>query len=157
MSGDSFEWIPENAGEQPYYCMLHTWMIGTIIVQEAAAEEQIQESEPVVEDIESEEPVVGINPNSSYQISDQIRSSELDNFKITLEDLRELWSWKNYKLISEKEYVNNAEGGIKKNVQSFYNNEGIWKSNVKLEIFQFDSYQNAKNYFEGHNYSNSEK
>jgi len=39
MSGDAFEWIPENAGEQPYYCMLHTWMIGTIIVQEAAAEE----------------------------------------------------------------------------------------------------------------------
>ena len=39
MSGDSFEWIPTEAGEQPYYCMLHTWMIGTIIVQEAAAEE----------------------------------------------------------------------------------------------------------------------
>ena len=39
MSGDSFEWIPTEAGEQPYYCMLHTWMIGTIIVQEVAAEE----------------------------------------------------------------------------------------------------------------------
>ena len=39
MSGDSFEWIPENAGEQPYYCMLHTWMIGTIIVQEAHADD----------------------------------------------------------------------------------------------------------------------
>ncbi len=42
MSGDAFEWIPESTGEQPYYCMLHTWMIGTIIVQEdshAAAEE----------------------------------------------------------------------------------------------------------------------
>ena len=39
MSGDAFEWVPEAAGEQPYYCMLHTWMIGTIIVQEAAAEE----------------------------------------------------------------------------------------------------------------------
>jgi predicted secreted protein with PEFG-CTERM motif len=39
MSGDAFEWVPEAAGEQPYYCMLHTWMVGTIIVQEAAAEE----------------------------------------------------------------------------------------------------------------------
>jgi predicted secreted protein with PEFG-CTERM motif len=39
MSGDSFEWIPESAGEVPYYCMLHTWMVGSIIVQEAAAEE----------------------------------------------------------------------------------------------------------------------
>jgi plastocyanin len=33
MSGDAFEWTPENAGEQPYYCMLHTWMQGTIVVQ----------------------------------------------------------------------------------------------------------------------------
>ena len=30
---DSFEWIPESAGEVPYYCMLHTWMQGTIIVE----------------------------------------------------------------------------------------------------------------------------
>jgi len=43
-SGNSFEWIPTQAGEQPYYCILHTWMIGTIIVQEAhAAEEVIEE------------------------------------------------------------------------------------------------------------------
>ena len=30
---DSFEWNPENSGEIPYYCMLHTWMQGTIIVE----------------------------------------------------------------------------------------------------------------------------
>ena len=30
---DSFEWIPENTGDVPYYCMLHTWMQGTIIVE----------------------------------------------------------------------------------------------------------------------------
>ena len=30
---DSFEWIPTEAGEQPYYCMLHTWLQGTIIVE----------------------------------------------------------------------------------------------------------------------------
>ena len=32
MSGDSFEWKPQTDTDQPYYCMLHTWMIGTIIV-----------------------------------------------------------------------------------------------------------------------------
>jgi plastocyanin len=43
-SGNSFEWIPTQAGEVQYYCILHTWMIGTIIVQEAhAAEEVIEE------------------------------------------------------------------------------------------------------------------
>ncbi len=52
LSGDSFEWIPDTAGEVPYYCVLHTWMQGTIIVQEA--EEEIMEEveatpEPVAE------------------------------------------------------------------------------------------------------------
>ena len=40
MAADTtFEWIPTEAGTVPYYCMLHVWMVGEIIVQEAAAEE----------------------------------------------------------------------------------------------------------------------
>ena len=45
MSGDAFEWSPTEAGTYPYYCMLHTWMIGDIIVQEAAAEEAHDDAE----------------------------------------------------------------------------------------------------------------
>jgi len=59
MSGDSFEWVPDTAGEVPYYCMLHTWMQGTITVQEAETAEEIMEvietPEPV---IETPEPVI---------------------------------------------------------------------------------------------------
>jgi plastocyanin len=32
MSGESFAWTPTASGEYPYYCMLHTWMTGTITV-----------------------------------------------------------------------------------------------------------------------------
>ena len=32
MSGDAFEWTPTQTGDIPYYCMLHTWMTGTISV-----------------------------------------------------------------------------------------------------------------------------
>ena len=35
----TLEWIPTEPGTVPYYCMLHVWMIGEIIVQEVAAEE----------------------------------------------------------------------------------------------------------------------
>ena len=42
-SNDAFEWTPTEAGTVPYYCMLHTWMVGEIIVQEAAAEEHADE------------------------------------------------------------------------------------------------------------------
>ena len=39
MQGDAFEWSPTEAGTVPYYCFLHPWMVGEIIVQEVAAEE----------------------------------------------------------------------------------------------------------------------
>ena len=44
--GESFEWIADvEPGTYPYYCMLHTWMIGEIIVQEVeAAEEEHEEA-----------------------------------------------------------------------------------------------------------------
>lgn len=39
MVGGSFEWIPTTVGEQPYFCMVHPWMQGLIIVQEVGADE----------------------------------------------------------------------------------------------------------------------
>ena len=55
MSGDSFEWIPTQAGEQPYYCMLHTWMIGTIIVQEVHADDNAEAEEAAAAEAAAEE------------------------------------------------------------------------------------------------------
>ena len=37
MVNNSFEWNPMTVGEQPYFCMVHPWMVGTIIVQEVEA------------------------------------------------------------------------------------------------------------------------
>jgi len=38
MAGSSFEWSPDTVGEIPYFCMIHPWMQGLIIVQEGDAE-----------------------------------------------------------------------------------------------------------------------
>ena len=35
--GDSFEYTADTVGEFPYYCSLHVWMQGVIVVQEASA------------------------------------------------------------------------------------------------------------------------
>ena len=43
MSDMSYTWTPTEAGTVPYYCSLHPWMIGEIIVQETAAEEHADE------------------------------------------------------------------------------------------------------------------
>ena len=39
MVNNSFEWNPTTVGEYPYFCMVHPWMQGVIIVQEVEAEE----------------------------------------------------------------------------------------------------------------------
>ncbi len=39
MAGSSFEWSPTVVGEQPYFCIVHPWMEGIIIVQEVGAAE----------------------------------------------------------------------------------------------------------------------
>ena len=39
MAGSSYEWTPTTAGEVPYFCMVHPWMTGLIVVQEAGTEE----------------------------------------------------------------------------------------------------------------------
>jgi predicted secreted protein with PEFG-CTERM motif len=44
-AAESATWSPTEAGEIPYYCSLHMWMSGTIIVQEAEAEEHDEEVE----------------------------------------------------------------------------------------------------------------
>jgi predicted secreted protein with PEFG-CTERM motif len=38
MAGTSFEWSPTEVGDVPYFCIVHPWMAGLIIVQEAEAE-----------------------------------------------------------------------------------------------------------------------
>ena len=56
-SGYSFEWTPDTAGKFPYFCLIHPWMNGLIIVQEA--EEVVEEAhtEEVVEEAHTEEVV----------------------------------------------------------------------------------------------------
>ncbi len=50
--GDSFDYLTDTVGEFPFYCSLHVWMQGTLIVQAAAEEEMVMEEEEVMEDVE---------------------------------------------------------------------------------------------------------
>ncbi|MEK6870310.1 MAG: PEFG-CTERM sorting domain-containing protein, partial [Thermoproteota archaeon] len=43
MAGSSYEWTPTTAGEVPYFCMVHPWMTGLIVVQEAGTEDDGEE------------------------------------------------------------------------------------------------------------------
>ena len=57
MADEFIEWTPTEAGTVPYYCMLHVWMIGEIVVQEVAAEEAVDDhgddhGDEVAEDVE---------------------------------------------------------------------------------------------------------
>ena len=54
--GESATWTPTEAGEFPYFDMIHPWMQGTIIVQEAEEETHSEEvvEETVVEEVVEE-------------------------------------------------------------------------------------------------------
>ena len=56
--GDSFEYTADTVGEFPYYCTLHVWMQGVLIVQEAAAEEEMQMEEPMEMEVTLEEEIM---------------------------------------------------------------------------------------------------
>lgn len=43
MAGQTFSHKFDAAGEYPYFCMVHPWMVGKVIVQEAMAEEEMME------------------------------------------------------------------------------------------------------------------
>src|SRR3989344_5873160 len=52
MAGKTFSHKFDTAGEYPYFCMVHPWMVGTVIVQEAMAEEEMIEEEMMTEEEE---------------------------------------------------------------------------------------------------------
>ena len=39
MAGNTYEWSPTEVGDQPYFCIVHPWMDGLIVVQEVEAAE----------------------------------------------------------------------------------------------------------------------
>ncbi len=51
--GDSFEYIADTAGEFPYYCILHVWMQGVLIVEEEHMKDDVEE-EHMKDDVEEE-------------------------------------------------------------------------------------------------------
>jgi len=44
MAGTTFDVTFDTAGTYPYFCMVHPWMVGTVIVGEAMAEEVMEEA-----------------------------------------------------------------------------------------------------------------
>ena len=76
--GESSTWIPDTPGEIPYYCALHAWMTGVIIVQEADAEEvNDDDSEDRPDDSEDN------NSDTQKEINDATREIQRAEEKIS--------------------------------------------------------------------------
>jgi len=57
MAGNTFDWTFDTAGEYPYFCMVHPWMEGVIIVGEAMAEEGGEELMVTITDLATDDGV----------------------------------------------------------------------------------------------------
>ena len=51
VAGSSYEWTPTAAGNVPFFCMVHPWMAGLIVVQEAGAENPSPSDDELMVDI----------------------------------------------------------------------------------------------------------
>jgi len=71
MAGNSFEYTADTAGEIPYFCMVHPWMIGTILVGEGTipSTPEPQPKDHVDLEIEIENHVYDINTVANLNIS----------------------------------------------------------------------------------------
>ena len=54
MAGASYEYTADTVGEFSYFCMVHPWMIGSLIVQEAGAQTHDDDAEMAHDDAEME-------------------------------------------------------------------------------------------------------
>jgi len=70
MAGASFEWSPDTVGEVEYFCMVHPWMIGTIIVQEVGAAEDEHGDDHGDEMMEMAEDHTEGEPSATGMLSD---------------------------------------------------------------------------------------
>lgn len=90
-AGDSFEWIPDTAGEFTYFCMIHPWAVGTIIVH-VLPDESHPVPEPVIEFpmILDELTMKGLDNNLMRLASDIERADkDIDEMMIYLEQATE--------------------------------------------------------------------
>ncbi len=70
MAGATFSHVFEEAGDYPYFCLVHPWMQGTVIVQEAHAEEETahEEGETLEGEMEQEGYVTAMTADGSLMI-----------------------------------------------------------------------------------------
>ena len=80
MAGQSYPWTADVLGEIDYFCMVHPWMIGQIIVQEVEAEEDTHAAEEAAALAAAEE--AAAEPELMVVITD---SAVLDGTQIELD------------------------------------------------------------------------
>ena len=75
MVGASYDVTLDEAGTYPYFCMVHPWMLGTVIVDGEAEPELVPEPTPEPEPVQETvlEPTISISVDEeSYQVGDTI-------------------------------------------------------------------------------------
>jgi len=79
MAGSSFSHTFEDAGTFDYFCMVHPWMVGSVIVEDAAAAEADAAAEAAMAAAAPREPAIDLVDTLNYNISGGSVSSIITN------------------------------------------------------------------------------
>lgn len=82
--GNSFEYSPETIGEIEYFCMVHPWMVGSLIVQTAGSEEEEYATLVVNAPPEDKTTVTGLSSDGQIRV-EITASNPVENERMTIE------------------------------------------------------------------------
>jgi len=101
MAGNSYEFTPTSSGQIDYFCMVHPWMTGVILVTDDSVSEPVEISTP---------PPIQDNTLAieNQQIRDEIVDLKLENRDLKLLNIElqnEIQSLKDQIVLMTKEFV----------------------------------------------------
>ena len=101
MAGSSYEYSPDTVGEIPYFCMVHPWMQGTIIV--------VDEEDSSVAGI-TMPPQISTQNNDALVVENQMLREEIRDLKTQVKSQQdEIESLKDQIVSMTKEFVNSLQ------------------------------------------------
>ncbi len=107
-AGESGEWIPDIVGKVPYYCSLHTWMVGTVTVQEPTNDSKSMGEKVTLEYTSPEKPMIQQNSISDKAI-DELEKEMMKEEKMLQEDMQKTTS--DDKMMEKNTMAHKEDGG----------------------------------------------
>jgi predicted secreted protein with PEFG-CTERM motif len=127
LPGNTYEWSPTEVGEYPYFCIVHPWMVGTIIVQEAGASDTMEkEHDGMAMDDKDKMRMMEKDPSATGMLSDGTEVTVWTSVPTAGEELKVVLTYVDTEHVNYDIMVTQDRVEVL-NEQGVHNHEGVAK------------------------------